>query len=386
VKRQKSLLSAENFDTDTGQERFNIGGGLLGTGLGLLEPTLEDRKRRWASLGAGTAVEAVVVAGLCWVGLALSYSNTPPALRKEIWSTRITLPTPEESPAPEVPHRRPVPLLEAPKPQVSPKPLAAARPLPEPVIPRVPAIAPPHPILHAPDAAGNVPQLRMTTPPSPRWQPQVRLGAFGNSSNAATLPVPAKAVQTGGFGNPNGFPGEAQGGSHANVAHLGSFDLPVGPGRGNGTGGAQGAIGTVASADLGNGIAGPGEGGTPRSGAVQPGGFTDAQAQAQSASQIPRAARTPDTPKIEPVEILSKPNPVYTEEARRLHIQGEVLLQVVFMASEELRVVRVVKGLGHGLDEAALQAAEQIRFKPARRDGQPVDTTATLHVLFQLAD
>ncbi len=51
----------------------------------------------------------------------------------------------------------------------------------------------------------------------------------------------------------------------------------------------------------------------------------------------------------------------------------------------ELRVLRVIGGLGHGLDEAAVEAAEKIRFKPARRNGQPVDHTATLRVLFRLA-
>ncbi|PYX60909.1 MAG: hypothetical protein DMG73_05220 [Acidobacteria bacterium] len=50
-----------------------------------------------------------------------------------------------------------------------------------------------------------------------------------------------------------------------------------------------------------------------------------------------------------------------------------------------MRVVRVVQGLGHGLDDAAIQAAERIRFKPALRDGQPTDFTAVLHVIFQLA-
>jgi len=44
-----------------------------------------------------------------------------------------------------------------------------------------------------------------------------------------------------------------------------------------------------------------------------------------------------------------------------------------------------VRGLGHGLDEAAAKAAEQIRFRPAQQNGQPVDFPAVLHILFQLA-
>jgi periplasmic protein TonB len=45
----------------------------------------------------------------------------------------------------------------------------------------------------------------------------------------------------------------------------------------------------------------------------------------------------------------------------------------------------VIRGLGHGLDENAQRAAEQIRFKPAMQEGQPADSTATVHIVFQLA-
>ena len=89
--------------------------------------------------------------------------------------------------------------------------------------------------------------------------------------------------------------------------------------------------------------------------------------------------------KITPAEILSKPIPIYTEEARAQRIEGEVLLEVILEATGKLRVLKVVRGLGHGLDDAAVHAAEQIRFKPASKDGQPSDSTAVLHVIFQLA-
>jgi TonB family protein len=86
-----------------------------------------------------------------------------------------------------------------------------------------------------------------------------------------------------------------------------------------------------------------------------------------------------------PVEILFKPKPQYTPEARQLKLEGEVLLRILFTAGGEVRVLEVVKGLGHGLDESATRAAQQIRFKPALRDGQPADSTATVHILFELA-
>jgi TonB family protein len=86
-----------------------------------------------------------------------------------------------------------------------------------------------------------------------------------------------------------------------------------------------------------------------------------------------------------PVEIVYKPKPAYTPKARSLRIEGEVLLDVVFLANGSLRVVHVASGLGHGLDETAMQAAQHIRFRPATQDGQACDSNATVHIVFQLA-
>jgi len=85
------------------------------------------------------------------------------------------------------------------------------------------------------------------------------------------------------------------------------------------------------------------------------------------------------------VEILSKPRPRYTTEARSAGIQGEVLLDVLFRASGESQVLRLVHGLGHGLDESAAEAARQIQFRPAGRDGLAVDSSAIVHISFELA-
>jgi TonB family protein len=99
----------------------------------------------------------------------------------------------------------------------------------------------------------------------------------------------------------------------------------------------------------------------------------------------PKLAQLDSGPATNPVEITYKPQPVYTEDARNLKLEGEVLLEVSFGANGTLHVNRVVRGLGHGLDEAAIAAANKMRFKPALRMGQPVDSTAVVHVLFQLA-
>jgi TonB family protein len=85
------------------------------------------------------------------------------------------------------------------------------------------------------------------------------------------------------------------------------------------------------------------------------------------------------------IEILFKPKPRYTDEAEALGIQGTVVLEVEFTASNEVRVLRIIRKLGHGLDEAAVRAAEQIRFKPARRQGVAVDSRVTVQIEFHLS-
>lgn len=86
------------------------------------------------------------------------------------------------------------------------------------------------------------------------------------------------------------------------------------------------------------------------------------------------------------VEILGKTRPIYTEEARRLRIEGEVLLRILFGADGKLKVQSILSGLGHGLDENAALSAAQIQFRPATQNGQAVDQTAIIRVRFQLAE
>ncbi|MGC1786781.1 MAG: energy transducer TonB, partial [Terriglobales bacterium] len=215
----------------------------------------------------------------------------------------------------------------------------------------------------------------------------IHTGEFQGSSVAPTVNAPITKVQTGGFGDPNGLkPSENSKPNGKLIASAaGSFDLPMGPGQGNGSGGAKGIKGTVASADFGDGVATAGRGDGRRSGRgnaeVQTSGF-GSQVIAQNAPHIQRVDSGPPSTLV---EITYKPNPVYTNEARNLKLEGEVLLEVEFAANGQLHVNRVVRGLGHGLDEAAIAAANKMRFKPASRNGQAMDSTAIVHVVFQLA-
>jgi TonB family protein len=280
------------------------------------------------------------------------------------------------------PEREPIKV----KPEIKPKLLAAVKlPVfeqPKLVVPREVRREAPQPV-EAPKVVVNqfaAPQLKLAVGGA---RPQlVHTGDFGGSSQKPTVNAAVEKVQTGGFGDPNGLTGTGKQGAKLYAAQAGGFDMPAGPGQGNGSGGAKGIKGTVASADFGNGIATGGNGdGRSNGKGVATGGFGSEQV----VHQGPKIAQADTGPATTPVEITFKPKPVYTDEARSLKLEGEVLLEVSFSANGTLHVNRVVRGLGHGLDEAAVAAANKIRFKPALRNGQPMDSTAIVHVTFQMA-
>src|SRR5271169_345880 len=281
-----------------------------------------------------------------------------------------------------LPSLRPEPEAIKVKPVVKPKLLP-----PAPVFDQ-PKLVVPHEVhraAHEPVEAPKVvmnqfaaPQLKMAAGGA---RPQLlHTGDFAGSSVAPTVNAAVQKVQTGGFGDPNGLKGTGKEGAKLYAAQSGGFDMPAGPGQGNGSGGANGIKGTIASADFGNGIA-TGSKGDGRSGGVSTGGFGSEQV----VHGGPKIAQANSGPATTPVEITFKPLPVYTDEARSLKLEGEVLLEVMFGANGTLHVNRIVRGLGHGLDEAAMAAANKMRFKPAQRMGQPVDSTAIVHVTFQMA-
>jgi TonB family protein len=316
---------------------------------------------------------------ILWVvGLRAQILKAPPHDFREI--ALVTTPPPvNHQPAPVREFKVPEPVAQLNTP--IPENLRLPAPTPKPKVIVEETQAPTVQI-----AAAAKPNLPTTAPAIPKRLVQTNVFSTGSSATPTIAAAPQK-VQTGGFGDPNGVP--AQGNSNgkpANIAQLGSFDLPAGPGYGNGTGGAKGVRGVVASTGFGNGVAtgdGSGRVNTSRgNGVVRQAGFGDADATAVQAVR-PKVAET--APRMVPAEILSKPTPAYTDDARHAKVEGEVLLEVVLEASGKVRVLRVVRGLGHGLDESAVRAAEQISFKPALRDGQPSDSTAVLHIIFQLA-
>lgn len=213
-----------------------------------------------------------------------------------------------------------------------------------------------------------------------RPKDDVKVGSLSTGSAApATVVAPLNKVQTGGFGDPNGIPGKGNPNHATNVNRLGSPALPGGDGYGNGTGGAQGIRGTVASTGFGNGVANPPP--SKKTGTVRAGGFADETVATEAPKKRAASTESPTTS----VDITEKPRPEYTAEGRSLKIEGDVVIDMVFLANGTVQVNRVISGLGHGLDEAAMRAAQQIKFKPAKRDGQPVDFPARVRIEFRLA-
>jgi TonB family protein len=327
------------------------------------ESLLPEGKKRWGSFGAGVGLECVALVAV--VVLPLLMPQKFEAVQ-HYWVTPLE-----------------APVIEAWKPQPPPKPVVVKRevvketpkPKPEPIPapkPKMidPVIAPP---VQRPVVARKVQTPDMTEVAKAFPDPSPSLG----SSAIPTLKKPRESVQTGGFGDPNGVPTNGKTDRNVNINQLGAFDMPTGAGTGNGTGGAKGAKGVVASTGFGNGVAAGSPGGNGR--AVQQGLFDEKAADAPKVKQTAVASNT------KPIEILFVPKPVYSDEARNRKIEGDVLVQVVFMASGEVRVLRVVRGLGYGLDESAEAAARQIRFHAAQQDGRPVDFPTIAHITFELA-
>jgi TonB family protein len=136
----------------------------------------------------------------------------------------------------------------------------------------------------------------------------------------------------------------------------GTYGDPLGklgiPSAGNG-------IGTGIGPGRGPGV-GPGTGGGFGGGAYKIGGGVSA-----------------------PVAIV-KPEPEYSEEARKAKWQGAVLLSLVVDENGVPQDIKVIKSLGLGLDQKAIEAVQKWRFKPGQKDGKPVPVSANIEVNFRL--
>lgn len=343
---------------------------------------LPDSKPRWDRIGVSAAGQLVIL------GMLLLLPLIYPERMKTALNFRVVE---LMQPVTEIPIAPPPP--PPPPPKVKAKAPPVVKPeIPEPVKlnprqthvflaakvepPKVKTIdAKPVELNPVLDAA----KVNLPTNQPKRPKEDVKVGNLGSGSAApATVVAPVNKVQTGGFGDPNGIAGKGDPNKATNVNRLGSPALPGGPGYGNGTGGDKGIRGTVASTGFGNSTAIPP---STKRGTVSASGFGDQTVAAEAPKK--KAATSEGAPTS--VEILEKPRPEYTAEGRAQKIEGDVVIDMVFLANGTVQVNRVITGLGHGLDESATRAAQQIKFKPAKRDGQPVDFPARVRIEFRLA-
>ena len=335
---------------------------------------LPEPRTRWERFVFGYGVQSLVMAFFVLTAVLYPEVLVLPVHDYHFISLVNTPPPVPDAPAPVKHFPVPAPKITepvAPRPEAMRVPAELVQkkaPVPEEQAPKV-ALAAQKEIL--PDVKPMIPR------------PPVKTNVFSTGSSATpTMAAAPSKVQTGGFGDPNGVPNRDNNGRPITIAQAGSFDMPNGAGYGNGTGGSHGVRGVVASTGFGSGVAtGNSTGISGSRGTVRQGAFGDADVVAAQ----PKTKTVAAVVNTLPVEITYKPRPVYTEEGRQLKIEGEVLLEVVFTANGQIRIVKVVRGLGHGLDESAVRAAEKIQFKPALKDGHPADFEAVLHIEFLLA-
>ena len=220
--------------------------------------------------------------------------------------------------------------------QRTPPPAAkrqAAVPLPKrPASPVPPARAkatPPAPKPEPPKPEVRVEPTKVETPPPPPPAPAVQ---------APVKSIPADPVESPGL--PEAPPREPSRGT----GDRGGVGAGSGQGVGAGTGGGLGA----------------GTGGGTGGGVYQPGAG------------------------IDPPTLVREVRPIYTDEARRQRIEGDVILDIVVRSDGSVGSIRVKRSLGGGLDQRAIDAVRQWRFNPAKRHGTPVDVAVEVAVEFKL--
>jgi protein TonB len=310
------------------------------------EALIPESRPRWRSMVVATGLQTVIT--ICLLVVPLLVTETFAPVRRYL-ATELVKPEAIARWKPE--HKR---IVSPPRSHeiVQALPPGLEEPVPT---PRIASPIPKAPLTNPIRSARNTPAIPdlaevATTVVSPA--PLIALGL-----SIPTLKKPREGVQTGAFA---GHDGVDDGGSRAGLN----------PGHGG-----------VVNAKFSEGMPGGLRGGTGTRAGVLQGSFsndlaTNATSKSKEQSQV--------SPRM-PVHIMDKPKPVYTPEGRAKKIEGEVLLQVVFTASGVVEVQSVLRGLGYGLDESAENAARQIKFQPAQKNGQPIDSAAVIHIIFQLA-
>lgn len=335
---------------------------------------LPEPEGRSSSFVTSAVINLVILAAVLYVGMTakrliqqhkfeqteLIFPTTPPP------EPKVKVVPPPKLPDPPKPAevKLEAPKINLPKPEPKPalKPVEIEAKVNTPVIKAAkPAII----LAPQPKAALTAAAPALT----PQAHPSTAPVHFGDMYGVTPNPGATKPATVAAIGNPWGG---AQGPAVAPRGVVGS----TGIGNGTKAGSNAGVVGKVASAGVPAGTA------TSQTYAGGKVGSAGIPAQMSTSVAPPTAATQPVSTNL---EVLSKPPVQYTSEAKQLKVQGDVILRVTFTASGHVIVDGVVHGLGHGLDEEARRVAEQIRFRPATRNGQAVDLTTNITITFQLA-
>ena len=208
-----------------------------------------------------------------------------------------------------------------------------------------------------PQASLEVPQVVAPDPNPPKIKNPSLPVAATVVADPLLVPPDARVLPYGDFKSKSNVPSSGPGTGNGIGTGTGGG---IGPGEGGGIGPGRG--GNIGGGDFNAGGGGPGGGG----------GGTDYN-KIFSGKDVTTKAR-----------VLSKPEPQYTEEARKNQITGTVVLRAVFSSSGQVTQIKAVQGLPNGLTERAIAAARQIRFTPATKDGRAVSMWMQLEYNFNL--
>ena len=336
---------------------------------------LDDGKRSKGAAIASIAINLSLAAMVVILGLII---KTSPTVAKEVAVLVLPPPPPKPTPTPKPPppiRVKPLPptptvapKIKMPTPPVPPPPVVKPLPVPQPKpidLPPAPpkrVIPPPAPVHVDLGVASAASVPNHDTHPT-----AVRLGEASNPLKPLSGPAVSN-VNLGNAGMPGMNRGNTGNGPRALAVNLGS-------GSANGSmNGRDNAVGPVRGVSLGSGT-----------GPMNSRNFAAVKPVRLGSPPPPPSQRPSGLEEISaatPPKITFKPEPVYTEDAKQHHIQGDAVVKVVFRANGTIQVLGLVRGLGYGLDQPAEEVARAIRFRPAlNAAGQPIDfpTNVVIH-------
>jgi TonB family protein len=316
-----------------------------------------------STLFTASAINVTAAIIICLLSLAAKKVHD-----QHVLLTSLTEPIPlkkqEEKPKPKPPEPKipPPPKIEEPKIEL-PKIQVVKLDMPKPPTPVV-QMKVPVPVLAAAP-------LKVNAPAAPRLLANLTQAASVKNNDAHP-----SAVALGSMNNPMQLNRNSNTVSHINLGNQGMAGMPssnsghgpvsltnsMGSGAPNGSVGGK-AHAAVSIAGLTHGV--PGGQGTARTTSAV--NIAPMVVQQQQRQVVPTGGVT------KPPVITGKAAPACTQDAKNAHIEGQVALSVNFTAGGGIQVLGVTRGLGHGLDQSAMAAAQSIRFSPATTDGRAVD-------------